>query len=65
MAVNWVNRAWLMHTLWIVNVSSQECILFFVFGFLMGWSLLPNALRPFQIYCALPNLGIVGRKYSD
>jgi hypothetical protein len=25
---------------------------------LMGWSLLPNALRPFQIYCAPPNLGI-------
>ena len=25
---------------------------------LKGWSLLPNALRPFQIYCALPNLGI-------
>ena len=24
----------------------------------MGWSLLPNALRPFQIYCAAPNLGI-------
>ena len=25
---------------------------------LMGWSLLPNALRPFQIYCAPPNLVI-------
>ena len=25
---------------------------------LMGWSLLPNALRPFQIYFAPPNLGI-------
>ena len=25
---------------------------------LKGWSLLPNALRPFQIYCAHPNLGI-------
>ena len=24
----------------------------------MGWSLLPNSLWPFQIYCALPNLGI-------
>ena len=24
----------------------------------MGWSLLPNALRPFKIYCAPPNLGI-------
>ena len=28
----------------------------FVFVFvLMGWSLLPNALRPFKIYCAPPN----------
>ena len=25
---------------------------------LMGWSLLPNALRPLKIYCAPPNLGI-------
>ena len=25
---------------------------------LKGWSLLPNALRPFQIYCAPPNLDI-------
>ena len=25
---------------------------------LMEWSLLPNALRPFKIYCAPPNLGI-------
>ena len=25
---------------------------------LNGWSLLPNALRSFQIYCAPPNLGI-------
>ena len=24
----------------------------------MGWPLLPNALRPIKIYCALPNLGI-------
>ena len=23
-----------------------------------GWSLLPNALRPFKIYCSPPNLGI-------
>ena len=23
----------------------------------MGWSLLPNALRPYQIYCAPPDLG--------
>ena len=25
---------------------------------LMGWSLLPNSLRPFQIYCAPLNLDI-------
>jgi hypothetical protein len=32
----------------------------FVFVFvLMGWSLLPNALRPFKIYCAPPNFGII------
>ena len=30
------------------------CIVFV----LLGWSLLPNALRPFKIYCAPPNLGI-------
>ena len=35
----------------LITVSED----FFV---LMGWSLLPNALRPFQIYCAPPNLGI-------
>ena len=32
--------------------------LFNFFFFLMGWSLLPNTLRPFKIYCAPPNLGI-------
>ena len=26
---------------------------------LKGWSMLPNALRPFQIYCAPPNLDIM------
>ena len=31
--------------------------MYFVFV-LMGWSLLPNVLRPFKIYCAPPNLGI-------
>ena len=31
--------------------------LVFVFA-LMGWSLLPNVVRPFKIYCAPPNLGI-------
>ena len=35
---------------------SRYCIvLVFV---LMGWSLLPNTLIPFKIYCAPPNLGI-------
>ena len=43
---NW-NLAWFLNNL------------LFVFVFvLMGWSLLPNSLRPFQIYCAPPNLGI-------
>ena len=37
--------------------------LVFVFV-LMGWSLLPNALRPFQIYCAPPNSGFLRPKKS-
>ena len=34
---------------------------------LMEWSLLPNALRTFQIYYAPPNLGrlFLGREYAD
>ena len=32
--------------------------LFILIFVLMGWSLLPNALRPFKIYCAPPTLGI-------
>ena len=32
-----------------------KCLFVFV---LMEWSLLPNALWPFKIYCAPPNLGI-------
>ena len=35
--------------------SVPTCIIVFL---LMGWSSLPNALRPFKIYCAPPNLGI-------
>ena len=31
---------------------------------LKGWSLLPNALRPFQIYCA-PRIWVLGREYAD
>ena len=34
-----------------------SCILLYCIV-LKGWSLLPNALRPFQIYRAPPNLGI-------
>ena len=34
------------------------CIVFIFV--LMGWSLLPNALRTIKIYCAHPNLGITG-----
>ena len=37
------------------HLATMYCIFVFV---LMGWSLLPNALRNFQIYCAPPNLGI-------
>ena len=39
--------------------TTLDLQLYFLFVFvLMGWSLLPNALRPFQIYYAPPNLGI-------
>ena len=37
--------------------SGYMAIFYFVFV-LMGGSLLPNALRPFRIYCAPTNLGI-------
>ena len=36
---------------------SEAFLIVFVFV-LIGWSLLLNALRPFKIYCAPPNLGI-------
>ena len=36
----------------------EECCIALYCIVLKGWSLLPNALRPFQIYCAPPNLGI-------
>ena len=32
---------------------------------LKGWLLLPYALRPFQVYCAAPNLDITRREYAD
>ena len=31
---------------------------------LMGWSLLPSALRSFKIFCA-PRIYILGREYAD
>ena len=40
------------------NYDVQNFILYFFVFVLMGWSLLLNALRPFQIYCAPPNLSI-------
>ena len=39
------------------QVYNIQDLYIFVFV-LMGWSLLPNALQPFQTYCAHPNLGI-------
>ena len=39
------------------RVTSERLLLLLVFV-LMGWSLLPNALLPFKIYCDPPNLGI-------
>ena len=40
------------------HVTKQALELYCILFVLMGWSLLPNALRPFQIYWAPPNLGI-------
>jgi hypothetical protein len=45
---------WRAHVSAALNLRVVFCILFV----LIGWSLLPNALRPFQIYCAPPKLGI-------
>ena len=42
-----------------------KLVFMFVVFVLMGWPLLPNALRHFQIYCAPLNLGILGREYAD
>ena len=37
----------------------QNANMYIVFVFVsVGWSLLPNALRPFKICCAPPNLDI-------
>ena len=44
------------------HVSSTDgkisVVLYCIVFYLMGWSLLSNALRPFKIYFAPPNLGI-------
>ena len=44
-------------------VMSVKRLYLFVFV-LMGWSLLPNALRLFKIYCA-PRIWVLGREYAD
>ena len=38
--------------------SRRRMISFFFVFVLMGWSLLPNDLLPFKIYCDPPNLDI-------
>ena len=40
---------------WKLFLLNSNVLYFIV---LKGWSLLPNALQPFQIYCAPPNLCI-------
>ena len=47
------------HTHTHTHTDIYRYLHFFIFVFVfMGWSLLPNALRPFKIYCAPPNLDI-------
>ena len=46
----------LMSLFYVVFLFAPSIVLYYIV--LMGWSLLPNALRHFQIYCAAPNLGI-------
>ena len=41
--------------IWELDICNGNANVVFV---LMGWSMLPNALRPFKIYCAPVNLGI-------
>ena len=62
--INYYNIIWLKGRnytngtlLNVTVVSTMIFFLYFVFV-LTGWSLLPNALRPFKIYCAPLNLGI-------
>ena len=51
---NFFIKEWNLH----FSRRSQRFVFEYVF---MGWSSLPNALRPCQMYCAPPNLGITGR----
>ena len=41
--------AMLYNAFWSVALTGEQG------SGLMGWSLLPNALRPFKIYCASPS----------
>ena len=42
----------------ITPSRAEVTILLYLVFVLVGWSLLPNALQPFQIYCDPPNSGI-------
>ena len=48
----------LINNLGLVPRFFLICIVFYCIV-LKGWSLLPNVLTPFEIYCAPPNLGII------
>ena len=47
----------LLHLECVITFNHSQFLFVFVFV-LKGWSLLPNALQPFKIYCDSPNLGI-------
>ena len=48
----------------VVVVGSRVYV--YVLYVLMGWSLLPNALRSFSRYIALPRIWVLlGRVYAD
>ena len=42
----------------IINSKYSKDNIYISVFVLTRWSLLPNALQPFKIYCALTNLGI-------
>ena len=52
---NYIFQVLFLFCIIIIRRSRGNLVFLFV---VMGWSLLPNALRPFMIYCAPPNLGI-------